>query len=156
MGLRDRLNQKGGVIAGVAAAVIVLAGVFMVHAMTKRSSYPDKLPNSFFSVDDGKTFFVANSVNIPPFDYNGKPAVHAYVYECNGKRFVGFLERYRPEARDKIVAQKYSSPEFETYGRELKKPGDANWTKASDAAAVARITNVKCPDGNGTPEPVEP
>jgi hypothetical protein len=107
-------------------------------------------------VDDGNTFFAAGSENIPPFDYKGQQAIHAYVFQCNGQRFVGYLERYTPEARQKMIAQKHSSFELETYGRELKRPGEKSWTKASDAAAVAKLTDVKCPDGKGTPEPVEP
>ncbi|MCI0538169.1 MAG: hypothetical protein L0Z50_23430, partial [Verrucomicrobiales bacterium] len=115
-----------------------------------------KLPDSFFTTDDGKTFFVANSENVPPFEFNGKIAVHAYVFECDGKRFVGFLERYTPEARKTIMAQQHSSFEIETYGRELKKPGDTTWVRASDADALAKVTDVKCPNGHANPVPVEP
>jgi hypothetical protein len=42
------------------------------------------------------------------------------------------------------------------YGRELKKPGDKDWTSSGEFAKAAALTNVKCPGGSGVPEVVEP
>jgi hypothetical protein len=156
MGLRERLNQNPGIttLVVIGLVVLALAGV-VVQVLANRRGFSSKLPDAFYTVDDGKTFFVANTENVAPFDYKGQTAVHAYVYECDGKRFVGYMERYTPDARNKILAQKRTTLELETYGRELKIPG-GEWIKASNTAAVAKIADIKCPDGRGTPQPVEP
>src|SRR5689334_18457002 len=158
MRLRDRLNQNPGITTLVVCGLVLLAVVgVVVQVLANRRGFSSKLPDAFYTVDDGKSFFVANTENVPPFDYKGQTAVHAYVFECNGKRFVGYLERYTPEARKTILAQKRTTMELETYGRELKKPGSGDWTKASDINAMSKIADVRCPDGQpGTPQPVEP
>jgi hypothetical protein len=157
MGIRERINDNRNVTIGVIAAVIVIAvGFIVVQVMANRKTFPTKLPDLYYTVDDGKTYFTANSANIAPFDYKGQPAVRAYVFQCKGgKPFVGYVERYTAEARRALVDQKKSSPQLQIYGRELKKPGEATWTKSGDFAGIAKVTDLKCPDGN-FPEPVEP
>jgi hypothetical protein len=157
MSIRDRLNQNPGkTVLIVVAFVTVAVGVVVWQVLASRRTFPDKLPEHFYTIDDGKTFFAANSENVPPFDYEGKQAVRAYVYEANGKRFVAYLERYTPEARQAMISKKGVTPQTQIYGRELKQPGSAAWVKSGNFAAVAQITDVKSPDGQGTPEPVEP
>jgi hypothetical protein len=143
------------VAAGIVTGVVALAiGVIVVQVLGARQKIPSALPKSYYTIDDGKTFFVAGSENIAPFDYKGKQAVAAYVFECKGTRSVGYLERYATESRQRIVAGK-GTPQDHLYGRELKRPGDATWIKSSDLAGVTKVTNIKCPDG-GMPEQVEP
>jgi hypothetical protein len=155
MGIRERLNQKPGLTAGVIGAAVILATVGVVmQVLASRKKFPSKLPDSFFTVDDGKTFFRASMDNVPPFDHEGKQAVHAYVFECGGKQFVGYVERYTPEAHKSILSGQRTA-QIEMYGRELKKPGSAEWIKSGDLAATVRVTNVKCPDGRPA-EPIEP
>jgi hypothetical protein len=116
----------------------------------------DKLPDSYYSNDDGKTFFAAASENVPPFDRDGKPAVQAYVFQCCGKKFVGFLDRYNAEAHKLKVSGK-ATRETEMYGHELKKPGSSTWVKGHDLAVAGKVMDVQCPHGKGaTPEQVEP
>src|SRR5262249_10886473 len=156
MGLRERLNQNPGITTLVVIGLVAVALAYVVvQVLANRRGFSSTLPDAFYTIDDGKTFFVANSENVAPFDYKGQTAVHAYVYECDGKRFVGYMERYTPDARNKILAQKRTTLELETYGRELKISG-GEWIKASNTAAVAKIADIKCPDGRGTPQPVEP
>jgi hypothetical protein len=153
--VRQWLNEHPGVAGGIVAAVVALAiGVVVFQVLGARQKFPTRLPKAFYTVDDGKTFFEAGSENIAPFDHKGQQAVSAYVYECNGKRFVGYLERYTPAAKQKI-AQKTFTPQDQVSGRELKKPGDAAWVKSTEFAGVAKIVDVKCPDG-GVPEPIAP
>lgn len=156
MGIREWMNQHRGVATGLVSAVVLLAvGLIVVQVMASRKKYPSESPDSFFTVDDGKTYFTASSDNIPPFDYKGQQAVHAYVFESNGKRFVGYLERYTPEARSAILAGK-RTPQVERFGRQLKKPGAGEWVKSGDLAVEAKISDVRSPDGHGVPEAVEP
>jgi len=156
--VRQWLNEHPAVAAGIVTGVVALAiGVIVVQVLGARQKIPSSLPKAFYTVDDGKTFFEMGSENIAPFDYKGKEAVAAYVFECNGKRFVGYLERYTSQARQKLIAQKDFSPQDQIKGRELKRPGDAAWVKSGDFAAVAKVTDVKCPDGGGqAPDPVAP
>jgi hypothetical protein len=158
MGIRETINENPRVALGVMTGIVVIAiGYVVVQVMASRKKFPESSPDSFFSVDDGKTFFAASSDNIPPFDYKGRTAVHAYVFQHDGKRFVGYLERYTPEARAAILAGK-RTPQIERYGRELKRPGESSWIKSGDLAAEAKLTqNIRSPDGGGgTPEAVEP
>lgn len=92
---------------------------------------PIDAPEYYFTVDDGKTFFAASSDNIPPFDYDGQQAVLADVFQCDGKKFVGYMERFTPKYHDEVVAHGLT-PDAMRFGRELKKPGDAKWFHPSD------------------------
>jgi|SRR3954470_6144982 hypothetical protein len=156
-GIRERLNERPAMTVGAITVLTIAALGFTVYqVIASHRRIPLKSPDSYFSVDDGKTFFVASSDNIPPFDYKGKTAVHAYVFESNGKRFVGFLERYTPEARAKILAGQRTA-EVERFGREIKRPGQNNWVKTGDLAAEAKVTmSIKSPDGSEVAEAVEP
>ena len=155
MGLREWLNDHRGTTTGIViAGVLVAIALVVIQVRANRHVYPTKLPDAFFSVDDGKTFFTAGMENIAPFDYGGREAVHAYVFECNGNRFVGYLERYTPEVRKAMLGGKHTA-EMEMYGRELKKPGSTTWVKSGDITVEAKITDVHCPDGRRA-EPVEP
>ena len=156
MGVREFMNNHRGITLTAASVVAVLAvGFIVVQVMANRKKYPSDSPDSYFSVDDGKTFFVASSDNIPPFDWKGQKAVHAYVFQCGGKKFVGYMERYTSDARNAILAGK-RTPQIERFGRELKKPGAGEWAKSGDLAVEAKISDVRCPDGKGVPEAVEP
>jgi hypothetical protein len=156
MGVRQWLNERPAIGMSVIGVLVLIAiGAIIAEWMGTRQKFPSGPPDYYFTVDDGKTYFAASSNNFPPFDYNGQTAVGAYVYECNGKRFVGYLERYTPEARALMVAGK-ETPDTLRFGRELKRPGDTVWVKSGDLATETRITTVSSPDGQGTPEPVMP
>jgi hypothetical protein len=157
IGIRQRMNENPGITAGVMTAMVVVAVCVVVYQVRAgRRMITSHLPDAFFTVDDGKTFFTAAGENVPPFDYNGQTAVHAYVFEFNGKRFVGYLERFTPEAHQQMIEGK-ATPATQMYGRELKRPGDKTWVKSGDLKAVGKVIDVQCPGGgSGTPEPVEP
>ena len=157
MGLRDRLNDNPRIAVGVLGTVVLAAIVFIaMQVLASRRTIRSDLPDSFYTVDDGQSFFVANSANFPPFDHEGKPAVQAHVYECGGQRFVGYLERYTPEAH-KAMIENRATPQHQIYGRELKKPGEKTWVKSGDDVAADRVMTVACPHGGAhAPEPVEP
>ena len=156
MAFRDWCNEHRGIVTGVVIVCILVAiGSIVWQIIGNRRRIITKLPDAFFSVDDGKTFFVAGGNNVPPFDYQGKVALHAYVFECGGKRFVGYLERYTPEAHKAMVENK-ATPGTMIYGRELKKPGSNSWVSSGNFKAAAMVADVRCPDGNGDPVEVEP
>ncbi len=157
MGLREIANQKKGLTTAIAIAMVVVAVGVLAWQITGGFTQAADQAQSFFSDDDGKTFFAADASKLPPFDHNGKEAVKAHVYTCDdGKTtFVGYLERYTPEATAKLNAarntDKYDQVVEEVFvnGTELKKPGDAKWSPRSSPEGRAAAM-PKCPDGSGT------
>jgi hypothetical protein len=122
---------------------------------------------TYYTTDDGQTLFVDDNTKMPPFDKDGKPAYRAHVFECGGKKVVGYLSRYTQQAKDALAeAQKYKGTgkpppnarqlaSLGTTGLEIKRPGDAQWVSQADAARATRIRVFRCPDG-GTPPEVYP
>jgi len=154
-GIRQWISEHARLATGLFAALVLIAvGSIVAQVVANRHKFPNSSPDAFFSVDDGKTFFVASTDNVPPFDYKGQQAVHAYVFECDGKRFVGYLERYSPDAHKAILDGKRSR-EIEMFGRELKKPGTGSWIKSGNINLEAPITDVRGPGGREV-VPVEP
>jgi hypothetical protein len=155
MGIRDWINnhpKTAGSVAGVIVVVMIIT--IVVQVLANRRRFPSDFPQVYFTADDGKSWFAASASNIPPWDYQGQPAVAAYVFQCNGKRFVGYMERFSTKYHDAVVAHGFTA-EAMRYGRELKRPG-SNWVPSGDLRIEANIEDVKCPDGNATPEIVEP
>jgi hypothetical protein len=157
MAFSDWCNEHRRIAGSVAVVCVVAAiGSVVWQVMGNRHVLMTKMPDQYFSVDDGKNFFVAGGDNVPPFDYRGKTAVHAYVFECGGKKFVGYLERFTAEARKAMMENK-ATPATQIYGRQLKKPGGASWVNSGDFKAAAMVADVHCPDGAPSdPVPVEP
>ena len=165
MDIRGFIKQRPSLAALLAGVMIVGAAVAIyVQARDLGSSGPGK---AFFTTDDGKTFFVDSATRLPPFDKDGKPAYRAHVFECGGKRVVGFMSGYSPEAL-KIVeeAQKYKAagkppPNMQqlatvgTMGLMVKRPGDPVWVPQADAVRATAVRVFRCPDGS-MPEEVEP
>jgi hypothetical protein len=157
MGAREWLNQHPNVAIGGGIAVAIAAiGLIVLEIRSTQHRYPTAAPDSYFTVDDGKTFFAATSDNVPPFDYKGQQAVEAHVFQCGNQKFVGYMERFIPKYHDIVVAKGLSS-NAEEYGREIKKPGDAKWLPSGDLRTEAKLTEVHCPNGSSdTPQPIDP
>jgi hypothetical protein len=165
--------------------VVIGVGTIVWQLMGSRDTR-NNVPNDFFTTDDGQTWFSASANNLAPFDHDGKQAVKAWVYQCGSKKFVGYLERYTPEAHKLLTgadvgpapaapapadgkgksreaaarARVSLSPgavmNASVNGKEYKRPGEKEWTKSTDRQKVAQIMMVKCPDGNGTATAVVP
>jgi hypothetical protein len=159
MGIREAINQNSPVTKSVAACIIVLALLFAfsrTHRRTMRSAADGQIPQAFFSDDDGKTFFVADMTNVPPFDHDGKIACRAEVFVCKGRGpFVGYLEKYDDAARTRIAAMIQGDPQLHGPGMfafdlppMVKKPGAAQWVGTDSHNEMHRVMMVKCPDGS--------
>lgn len=157
MGAREYMNQHPKVAVGGGIAIAVLAvGLIVVEVMAGRHRYPSGEPVSYYTDDDGKSFFPDSADRIPPFDHNGQPAVTAYVFECGGQKFVGYMERYSAKWHDYVVAHGVTG-DVMRYGRELKRPGDAKWMPSGDLQKEAQLEDIKCPSGGSdVPVAVEP
>jgi hypothetical protein len=156
--------DKRKIWAGAAFALLGVA----VAIISWRASAPEAAtaPQAYFSTDDGATFFPGDGARLPPCEHDGAQAVRAYLYQCkDGKRFVGYLERYSDAAKAVVTAGKtrpLTPAELKTLvnGREFKKPGkNEPWITLNPnemtmkAVVLRNKMRIKCPDGS-TPEPV--
>lgn len=66
---------------------------------------PRQVGRSFYTVDDGKTFFV-DRIQVPPYRKGMSEAVGAMVFSCDGgaTKFVGYLVRFTPEGKAQMEA----------------------------------------------------
>ncbi len=164
MGIRESLNQNPAVTTGVTIGIIVLALIIILYQAFGgggptggSSGGGGKL---FFTDDDGKNYFADDASKIPPFDHGGKTAVRAYVFSCNGKQFVSYLERYNADAKKKMEAAKAAGKDtvamqsIQMGGMEVKRPGDKDWVSQTDPRAV-KVVQPQCP-GGGQLELVSP
>jgi hypothetical protein len=164
VGVRESIKRRQSLTVAVAGLMIVGAGI-AIYVQAR-----DPTPGAgmaFFSNDDGKTYFTDRNTRLAPFDKDGKPAYRAHVFECGGKRVVGFLSRYRPEAiaalEEAAAAKGTGKPprnaaalaSVGTYGMEVKRPGDAAWVNQADSGRATAVRVFRCPDGS-TPIEVDP
>ena len=162
MGFRDTLKQRPSVAA--AAAVVMIGGAAIAIYLQARDFTNAGSGKAFFTTDDGKTWFVDRNTRLAPFDKDGKQAVRAHVFECGGKRVVGYLSCYRPEAikalEDAKAAKAQGKPPpnvqalaaVGTTGLLVKRPGAPGWVSQADVGNATAVRVFRCPDGS---EPVE-
>ena len=168
MGLRETLNENPKLVTGVTAGLIVVVLIWIIASSFGGSSGPARggsagTAKAFFSDDDGKTWFADDATKIPPFDHNGKQAVKANVFRCNGKEFVNHLERYTADGKKKAADAMTGNRAMrdptimatvQQQGLEVKRPGDKDWTKLSDSQKSQPIITPQCP-GGGSSESLE-
>ena len=135
---------------------VLIAGVFFVIAivigwMSLSPSGPPKVTKAFFTVDEGKSWFVGDVETITPFDVDGKPAVRAYLFRCPGKGvYCGLLSRHIGGAEKKTVEPSQSTASGNRSqsnpAKEFKKPGQSQWIDGRSMEMVA-LAVQKCADG---------
>lgn len=154
MSIREKLNQKPSVAVGVSSVIIIAAVVLILLQLWPRT--PQGVTSqAFFTDDDGASFYRDATSNIPPYDHNGKQGVRAYVYRCGREQFVGYMERYTPEAHkifeEQIKAGRAPTMNADMIGHqnvEVKKPGQGDWVKLSGPKPkLNEIFKITCPDG---------
>lgn len=155
----SEIPKKFAVTAIVVIVVILAAAAYFLSSSAPApSSGPTK---AYFSVDDGKTWFIDDINKYPPFDHDGKTAVRARVFSADGGKstFCGYLERYTPEAKAKLEQRDQntsrnpgSRPQVDVdvilQGIEAKIPGGTLWVNRSAGPAYAEVVMVrgKTPD----------
>ena len=162
MGFRETLEKKKPIAIGLASLVIVASAIAIF--VQAGGMGPEGQGDAYFTVDDGKTFFEEDGEKRTPFDYKGQQAVRAHVFECGGKRIVGYMSRYSQDAIKTLdeasEARKAGKAppnigklsQVAVTGMEYKKPGTDKWVSAADTAAVNVIRIFRCPDGSGPAE----
>lgn len=169
MTVRESISRNPRIGVGAAALLAVVAGILIFFETHQDSAPASANANAYFTVDDGKTWFIDDMTKLPPFDKDGKQAVRAFVFRCpDGKQFVGYVQRFTPAAKQAILAIENGDPNRKgppdtsgirmayTVGRQIKRPGDTRWTSGGDGLKAIQIITVKCPDGGGEATMVEP
>ena len=152
MHVREWLH-KNKHVSTIAACGVILIGI----GATAYQLLPERpSTQAWYTTDDGKTWFKDSNRKVPPFEYDGKEAVLAHVRECDGKPFVGYMERYKPEGAKKMREYRAQEDDGQEpneglassagYQLEYKKPGDAKWTSEVEKAQLMML--VDCPDGS--------
>jgi hypothetical protein len=159
VGIRETLNRNPIITTGATIGIILIAIIYIVYSLWPKGG-GDFIPpaKTFYSVDDGATWFEESAEKVPPFTHNGKEAVRAHVFVCNdGTTFVGYLERYNAEGKaklDKVMASakggKYPPERFEIdeTHKEYKKPGARNKWITPRSPEFQNTMLVKCKDGS--------
>ncbi len=133
MSVREAMNEKKGLT--ITIAIIIIAVMIVVIVRQTRSTAGGFATSAYYTDDDGKTFFEDSALLIPPFDHDGKQAVKAFVYDCDGTRSVHYMERYTSigkkaaeEAFKRSNGKDIGIPEhLMRTGIEYKRPGDTTW-----------------------------
>lgn len=155
MGIRDALNKNPLIVVGLVVVLVIVA----IWAVSSSTSGPEGVPETYYTIDEGKTWFGLDTQEAPPFAHDGGQAVRAHLYKCgDGEPFVGFLEQYSADAKAVLkeaeeMANRGEKPNIQkiqaagTQGRQVKKPGDNAWVSAGSPAGT-NVQMVKCPDGS--------
>ncbi len=153
MGIREAIRQHSMLTVAVVAVVGLAAVAYSVRSTV--GGPPTAETGAFYTIDDGQTWFEGNMSQLPPFQHEGKTAYRVWLYTSDGgkTKFVGYLERYTPEARKRIenglAAHKAGTgpmPPITMADVEVKKPGAGNpWINSAHMAEASKVTQVKGP-----------
>jgi hypothetical protein len=158
---RKKISSYPRVGLGAAGVFVLLCATYVFIQMRGSNSPSAGNAKAFFSVDDGKTWFADDMTKVPPYDKDGKQAIRAFVFRgSDGKDFVGYLQRFTPDAKRAIEQLQTPDPNRTgppdvsgirmayTIGREVKRPGDAKWISGAQGLESAQIIAIKCSDGS--------
>jgi hypothetical protein len=169
VGIRQTINENPAGTAAVTGGIVVLAILFIIWQACSSGPGAGGIITSkaFFSTDDGKTWFVDDNANIPPFQTkDGKTAVRAQIYTCDTKtQFCGYLEAYSIPDKQMLEAAKAanakgSPPPGGPMGGPMGYPGQpmvkrpgapANaWVPMGPATMTLyqQVIQVRCPNGS--------
>jgi hypothetical protein len=162
LGLREQINKKRGLASGMVGGVTFLLVIFVFWQLFGSRRPPaHPLVKMYYTADDGRTWFADDFDKVAPFDHDGSPAVHCFVFKCSSSApFAGYLQEYTQALHDqltgltKVDAQHTSlDPSGEIL---VKKPGGKNWVLSYSPQGI-KIMDVHCPGGSAErPEPVFP
>src|SRR3954470_798778 len=89
------------VAAAVILVVVILFALVWWGGAAGLGSGKTRGAQSWFTADDGKTWFADDLNKLPPFEKNGRTVSRVYLFSCDGGKtvFVGYLERFTPEGK---------------------------------------------------------
>jgi len=162
--IREAINKRPSIAAGTAVALAIGICIYSYVESSTRVSRINIPTQSYFTDDDGATYYADDIKIIPPYLHNGKTAVSAYVFKCkDGAPFVGYLEAFTPDSK-KILESALTNPGMggpsilmaRSEGCLLKAPltGDRTWLRPGEPG-YDKIAQVHCPNG-GSDEDLKP
>jgi hypothetical protein len=146
VGIRETLNQNPRLTTALTIGIIVVVLGFLAWQIWGGATTPGSAggpaTKRWFTDDDGKTWFAGDFKKVAPIQHNGKEAVEALVYKCDGKTFVNHMIRYTPEGKKRMeallggggLADPAGAGAIETE-MEVKSPGEKEWVKANSPKA---------------------
>jgi hypothetical protein len=147
VGIRESLQQNRKAAVTIAAGVLLVALVAVLLAnCTPPGTGGRSEMQTFYSTDDGKSWFPDAADRPSPFEKDGRRAYRVFVWKsADGKQFVSHLER-------RAAGQTMPAADLE-----VKKPGTSEnaWVKSSSPAAQKVMAPIG-PDGRLAVEPVLP
>ena len=150
LGIRETINQKSAFSTAVVICLVVVAVVLIALELRGNDGKPPA--ECYYTIDDGKTWFVDSSSKLPPFDHGGAPAVRCYVFKSSSGNFAGLLEKYSDDTRAHLIQMAEHVPPIP--GRDpppvmVKKPGDKDWKNmAPDQEGMILMHDFVNPDGS--------
>jgi len=164
VGIRQKLNDASKGIIGLVILLVVVVYAVVAWEFHRPAAGAHSNIKTYYTIDDGATYFADDGALFPPFDHDGSQAVRCYVFKCaSSGEFVGYLEKFSPEMKETL--DRPSDPTHPTAGPPVnyaagilvKRPGDKNWVPEASSKGEAIAHNVKCPNGsNDQPVPVTP
>jgi hypothetical protein len=163
MYIRSALNEKKQLSVAAASVLLLVAAGCLAYQF-----WPQKKANlaaTYFTDDDGNTWFKESSYHIAPFDHDGKTAVIAkiYNYDNGSKEFCAYLAEYTPEGKKRLEAaladaqakglppnsvDLFHDHDFIVSAMRVKLPGASNhWIAYSDPRAN-QVFSIHSPDGS--------
>jgi len=152
MNIREYMNNNPAVITIGAVVVLVICLGFIIRTIMGGSSSAGGVVDVYFyDMNTGELFNAASNefppIQSPTDEGDQLSGVKAHVYSCGdcgdkSSRFIGYLERYTPEAKAKMEAARDSEQPImeEVYemnqGREIKRPDDAQWINDNSEEAM--------------------
>jgi hypothetical protein len=140
------MGQHSATPTLVVSCLIVVVGVVIALELKGVSGLPPK--QSFYTTDDGQTWFVDSSSKLPPFDHDGAQAVRCYVFKGPNGKFAGLLEKYSDDTREQLTRLAGKSPPSDISVL-VKKPGEKDWTKTGVDQQAMTLMHITGPDGSG-------
>jgi hypothetical protein len=170
-GIREGMNRHPVISASI-VGVLVLSGVLYMLSDTlftggKIGGAQTRIARWYYTTDDGATFFPDDLNKISPYDKDGKKAVRAHVFSCDGgkTKFVGFLERQTAKAAPAVAAIPPSdAKQFpEAISDALRRFSEVKHAKAPEkewsawgTPASQKVIFVFCPDGKPATDEIYP
>jgi hypothetical protein len=143
------------ITAAIAGVVIIAAIWATVHFTSEPTTVRG---DTYYTTDNGASWFALKTDEFPPFNSDGKEAVRVHVFTCpDGKEFAGYLEKYTPEAKAILAELKTFKTtgvqpdmgriqEATMRGKLVKAIDGKEWLNSIDPRS-RDVSSVKCPDG---------
>jgi hypothetical protein len=148
MGARQLINERPGLSAVVGGILCLASASLILLAQRDGSVRPPR--QLFFTTDNGQTFFTDDATRLAPFTHDGREAVQANMFTCDGgrTRFVAYLQKYSEVYKKAVNNHSHNvSPDVMKKGMLVKRIDDKNWIPLNSPAARKMMQEIKCPDG---------